>query len=50
MNWTAGFLAMLLLWLPCIAILVWMHQSNKRIDREYKEKLAEIEKRFGVKL
>jgi len=50
MNWTAGLLAMLLLWVPCIAILVWMHRSNKKIDQEYKEKLADIEKRFGDKL
>lgn len=50
MNWTAGILAMILLWIPAIAILVWMHRSNKKIDQEYKEKLADIEKRFGVKL
>ena len=50
MNWTTGIIAMVLLWVPCIAILVWMHRSNKRIDQEYKEKLADIEKRFGVKL
>jgi hypothetical protein len=50
MNWTAGLLAMFLLWVPCIAIFVWMHQSSKKIDQEYKQKLARIEKRFGVKL
>lgn len=50
MNWPAGILAIVLMWIPCIAILVWMHRSNKKIDREYKEKLADIEKRFGVKL
>jgi hypothetical protein len=50
MNWTAGFLAMLLLWVPCIAILIWMHRSNKKIDQEYKEKLRDIENRYGVKL
>jgi hypothetical protein len=50
MNWTAGFLAMFLFWVPCIAIFVWMHRSNKKIDLEYKEKLKDIEKRYGVKL
>ncbi len=50
MNWTIGILAMILMWIPSIAILVWMYRSNKKIDQEYKEKLADIEKRFGTKL
>jgi len=48
MNWTAGLLAMFLLWVPCIAILVWMHITNAKIDREYNERMAEIRKRYGV--
>jgi hypothetical protein len=49
MNWTAGLFAMFLLWVPCIAIAIWMHRTNAKIDREYKEKLADIQRRYGVK-
>lgn len=48
MNWTAGIIAFLLLWVPCIFIVIHMHRSNARIDREYKEKLADIQRRYGV--
>lgn len=48
MNWTLGFVAIILLWVPCIAIAIWMHRENARIDQEYKEHLEEIRKRYGV--
>ncbi len=50
MNWVAGILALVLLWLPLMAILINMHIQGKRIDREYKEKIRKIEERYGVKL
>ncbi len=50
MNWTLGIFAMVVLWIPCIAIVAWMHYSNKKIDKEYKERLEEIRKRYGVEL
>lgn len=48
MNYTAGLLAFALLWIPSIGILIWLHNQNKKIDAEYKEKLADIKKRYGV--
>jgi hypothetical protein len=48
MNWTAGLVAMVLLWVPCIAIAIWMHRANAKIDQEHKERMEEIRKRFGV--
>ncbi len=46
MNWTAGAIAFLLFFVPLAAILYSMHKSNKKIDQEYRERIAEIEKRY----
>jgi len=48
MNWTAGILAIVLMWIPCAIILFRLHKLNKQIDQEYKEKLEEIKKQYGV--
>lgn len=50
MNWTAGLLAFILLWVPVICIVCWMQKRDREIEREYKEKIKQIEKRYGVKL
>jgi hypothetical protein len=47
MNWTAGIIAIVIFWIPCMLLLAWLHRSNKRIDQEYREKLKEFEKRYG---
>lgn len=48
MNYTIGILAFILLYIPAMAILIWMHIRNREIDREYIEKMKEINKRYGV--
>ena len=49
MNWTAGILAFLLFWVP-MGIIFWRwHKENQRIDREYLERLREIERRYGLR-
>ena len=48
MNWALGFIAIVLLWVPCIAIAIWMHIQNAKIDKEYKERMEEIRKRYGI--
>jgi uncharacterized membrane protein len=45
-NWIAGAIAFVIFFAPMAAILYYMHQSNKKIDQEYKERIAEIEKRY----
>lgn len=50
MNWTAGILLLVLFYIPLMLIFYTFHKRNKEIDREYEEKIKQIEKRFGVKL
>ncbi len=44
MNWTAGILAFVLLYLPCMFVLFMMMRATKRADDEYRERMQEIEK------
>lgn len=50
MNWTAGILAFVLLYVPIMVIFYRFHKRNKEIDREYEEKLEQIRKRYGVEV
>lgn len=50
MNWQAGILASVLFWVPLGCIFIWMRKRDQEIDREYREKIKQIEKRYGVKL
>ena len=50
MNWQAGILAFALFWIPTMCIFIWMRKRDQEIDREYKEKIKQIEKHYGVKL
>lgn len=48
MNWTAGILALVLLYVPMMIVFYNFHKRNKEIDREYEEKLEAIKKKYGV--
>lgn len=48
MNWTAGILAFVLLYVPMMIVFYNFHKRNKEIDREYEEKLEAIKKKYGV--
>lgn len=50
MNWTAGILAFVLVYVPMMVIFYRFHKRNKEIDREYEEKLEQIRKKYGVNL
>ena len=50
MNWTAGILAFVLVYIPLMVIFYQFRKREKEIDHEYKEKIKQIEKRYGVKL
>lgn len=50
MNWTAGILAFVLVYVPMMVIFYHFHKRNKEIDREYEEKLEQIRKRYGVEV
>lgn len=49
MNWTAGILVFVLVYIPMMVIFYRFHKRNKEIDREYEEKLKAIKKKYGVK-
>ena len=48
MNYTAGILAFVLVYIPMMVIFYQFHKRDQEIDREYKEKLEAIRKRYGV--
>jgi len=48
MNWTAGILAFVLVYVPMMVVFYRFHKRNKEIDREYLEKLEAIKKKYGV--
>ncbi len=49
MNWCAGILALLLLWVP-MAVIFWRwHRENRRIDQEYAMRMREIERKYGLR-
>lgn len=35
--------------IPTIMIVQWVDRQNKRSDEEYRQKIKEIESRYGVK-
>lgn len=49
MNYTAGILALVLLYIPIMVIFYRFHKRNKEIDLEYEQKLERIRKRYSVK-
>ena len=50
MNWTAGILAFVLVYVPVMCIFYTFHERNKEIDRKYEEEMKRIGKKFGVEL
>lgn len=50
MNWTAGILAFVLVYVPIAVIFYRLHKSNQAIDRQYKQAIADIKKRYKVDL
>jgi len=49
MNWTAGILVFVLVYIPMMVVFYRFHKRNKEIDIEYEQKLEQIRKRYGVK-
>lgn len=49
MNWTAGILVFVLVYVPMMVIFYRFHKRNKEIDLEYEQKLERIRKRYSVK-
>ena len=48
MNWEAGILAFVLLYIPMIFLFIWFNKKDREIEQEYRDKLAEIKKKYGV--
>lgn len=48
MNWTAGILAFILIWIPMLIIGYRFYRENQRIDRKYEEEMKQIKKRYGI--
>lgn len=46
MNWPAGILAFVLLWVPIAGIIYWVYRQNKQADEKYERDLIEIRKRY----
>ena len=48
MNYTAGILAIIFLFIPLMIVLYTFHKRNKEIDRRYEEEMKRIKKRYGI--
>jgi pilus assembly protein TadC len=48
MNYIAGALAIVVLFIPLMVVLYTFHKRNKEIDRRYEEAMKQIKKRYGV--
>lgn len=48
MNWTAGLIVFILVYVPMMVIFYRFHKRNKEIDREYEQKLEAIKKKYRV--
>lgn len=49
MNYTAGIIAVGVLFIPLMIVLYTVHKRNKDIDRKYEEEMTDIRKRYGIK-
>jgi TRAP-type C4-dicarboxylate transport system permease large subunit len=50
MNYTAGIIAVLVLFIPLMIVLYTFHKRNREIDRKYEEEMKRIRKQYGVEL
>ena len=48
LNWTAGILAFVLLFIPMVVIFYRFHKRNQEIDRKYEEAIEQIKKRYRI--
>jgi hypothetical protein len=48
MNWTAGILAFVLVYVPMMIVFYRFMKANKEIDRKYEEEMKRIRKTHGV--
>ena len=48
MNWTAGILAFILIYIPMAIVFYRFRKQSKEIDRNYEEAMTRIRKRYGV--
>lgn len=50
MNYTAGIIAVVVLFIPMMIVLYTFHKRNREIDRKYEEEMERIRKKYGVDL
>jgi hypothetical protein len=50
MNYTAGIIAVAILFIPMMIVFYTVHKRNKEIDRKYEEEMKRIRKKYGVEL
>ena len=48
MNWTAGILAFVLIYIPMAIVFYRFHKQSKKIDRKYEQRMEQIKKKYGV--
>ena len=48
MNWAAGILAFILVYVTMMVVFYRFHKRNKEIDLKYEQKLERIKKRYRV--
>ena len=48
MNYAAGIIVVVVLFIPMMIVFYTVHKRNKEIDRKYEEEMKRIRKRYGI--